>query len=104
MESDSNTRNNSDDRKPKLVKAIYLILFIFVFSIVQTVVSVVAVVGFLLWLINGKKTPRLLEFGKFLSNYSSQIVLFLTLGTDELPWPFSDVGNSANAPAHQSTS
>ena len=70
------------------------LFFMGVFSIIVSLVRVLLWVVILLQiataLLTGKPNPNILNFGKSLSVYLYQILLFLTFNEDSLPFPFSD--------------
>ena len=70
-------------------RALYMLLFIVIYWVVEIVVIAVVILQFLLNLFTGKKNNYLLEFGQDLSRYIYQILLFLTYNSEELAFPFS---------------
>lgn len=78
------------------------ILFMLMFAVI------VGFVRILLWaivlfqvagvLITGESNPNAKHFGKSLSIYLYEILLFLTFNSEKMPFPFSDWGKSENHP------
>lgn len=79
----------SHEKKSKWIRLLFMILFLIVFGIVEFVVYLIAIIGFLLLLLNGKPSDQIKEFGDTLSRYVRSIVLFLSFNTENLPWPFT---------------
>jgi nucleoside permease NupC len=72
------------------VRALFMLLMALAFHVAATVLGFVAVIQFLLMLLNGTPNVRLVTFGRSLGNYLRQIVNFLTFATEEMPFPFSE--------------
>ena len=78
------------------------ILFMLMFAVI------VGFVRILLWaivlfqvagvLMTGETNPNAQHFGKSLSVYLYEILLFLTFNSETMPFPFSDWSNSDNHP------
>lgn len=76
--------------KDKWVRALYLLLFGFINYFLQILSWAVALFQLVAYLFVEKPNQRLCNFGKQLSGYSYQILLFLTFNSDKKPYPFSD--------------
>jgi hypothetical protein len=61
-----------------------------VFHVCITVLGIVALIQFVIALLNDTPNARLVSLGRNLGNYVRQIVNFLTFVTEETPFPFSD--------------
>lgn len=83
--------NNMTDSRSKWIRALYMLVFIFVLSIVQTIVNVLAIVIFIIRLFDSSKMERAVEFGGVLADYAQQIICFLTYNDEQLPWPFNEL-------------
>jgi predicted anti-sigma-YlaC factor YlaD len=70
------------------VRALYMVVFCFLFAIVEIVLVAVVVIQFVWRLAKGFPNQPLLELGQGLGSYLYQIVGFLTFNTEELPFPF----------------
>ena len=64
------------------LRALYMLLFIFIFWLVEVVLIAVVILQFLLKLFTGNSNRYLLEFGRDLSRYAYQIFLYLTFNRD----------------------
>ena len=71
-------------------RLLFMILFFALWSISRVVVFAVVVLQFLCVLFSGNANERLRRLGHGLATYSYQIVLYLTFGTEEQPFPFSN--------------
>ena len=70
------------------------IVFMLIYALIDSLVRL------LLWLViflqtgsvllTGSTNPNILDFGRNLSTYNYQILLFLTFSTEKLPFPFSE--------------
>lgn len=70
------------------VRAIYMVVFCFLFAIVEVVLVATVVIQFVWRLAKGQPNQHLLELGHGLATYLYQIVRFLTFNTEDLPFPF----------------
>ena len=77
-------------KKQTWLRGLYMVLFAVIYSVAEMVIAAVAILQFLLTLVTGKTNSRLLQFGRSLSLYVYQIMLFLTFNQEELPYPFSE--------------
>ena len=81
------------------LRLLFMILFIVLWCISRLVVSVVLVLQFLFLLFTGERNSRLAAFGQSLATYSYQLVAYLTLVTEDQPFPFSDWPDSSSSPS-----
>jgi hypothetical protein len=72
------------------MRVLYTILFVIVFNIVEIIIAAVVVFQLLVLLFTGQKNPRLVRFGSLLSQYAYRVLQYMTLNTDEKPFPFAD--------------
>jgi hypothetical protein len=86
----SETSDASGNKRTVLMRGLYMLLMGFAFQVCGTVLCVVAVIQFVVLLLNGAPNARLASFGRSMGSYLRQIVHFLTFATEELPFPFSD--------------
>lgn len=70
------------------IRLLYLLLFLFVFTLVQTVVAMITFVQFIFVVATGQPNTNLQTLGLHLSNYVSQVIMYLSCNEDELPFPF----------------
>jgi hypothetical protein len=77
-------------------KRIFLMLL---FAVIITLVRWIAWVPILLQLffvlVSGEKNRHIVSFGRGLAIYDYHLLLYLTFGTDTLPFPFSPWGMTA---------
>jgi len=96
----SNTEQASDDLgssasegqdvdRSKWIRLVFMVLFLLVFGLVEAILYIISIVGFVAVLINGKPIDELVRFGEKLSEYSRAIIRFLTYNTEHLPWPLN---------------
>jgi hypothetical protein len=68
-------------------RGLYMLLFGFLIGITKFVTLIVAVGQFIVVVLTGKCNANLLHFGKSISIYQYQILLFLTFNSESLPFP-----------------
>ncbi len=71
-------------------RILYMVLFFILYTVAETVLTVVVLFQVIANLFSGKSNDRLLVFGKQLSRYLYSILLYFTYNTEERPFPFSD--------------
>ena len=69
-------------------RGLFMLLFAFVYSVAEVVLTAVVLFQFGSRLITGKSNQRLLNLGQSLATYIYQIVLLLTYKTEDRPFPF----------------
>ncbi len=72
------------------LRVLFIIMLGVVYSIAEIVLVMVVLLQIITTLVTGRTNERALGFGKQLSSYVYQILLYLTYNTDQLPFPFSD--------------
>ena len=72
------------------LRGLFMLIFIFFVGVAKFVTVVVAVCQFLVVLFTAKLNDNLLKFGKSLSVYQYQIMLYLTYNSDVRPFPIGD--------------
>ena len=75
--------------KGELIRGAFMLLFFVAARLVSVLVTLIALLQFLSALIARKPNDRAMLFGKGLSCYLAEIVLFLSYCTEKRPWPFS---------------
>lgn len=70
------------------LRLLFMIVLAFIYGISRIVVGAVIVLQFLVVLFTGETNERLLAFGRSLSTYTYQLLLYLTYNTEERPFPF----------------
>ncbi len=72
------------------MRGLFMLLMGLAFEVCGTVLCVVAIVQFVITLLNDTPNARLASFGRSMGSYLRQIVNFLTFATEEVPFPFSE--------------
>jgi len=70
-------------------RIVFMLIYALIDSLVKLVLWLVIFLQTATILLVGQTNPILLEFGRNLSAYHYQILLFLTFNQDQLPFPFS---------------
>lgn len=70
------------------IRILYMVLFVFICSLIRLVVYGVAIIQAGFVLLTGQTNPYLLGLGRTLSLYVFQIMQFLTFTSDDTPFPF----------------
>ena len=73
----------------ELIRGAYMVLFLVLARLVSVLVAVTAVFQFLCALTVRKPNGNARRFGRSLSSYLAEIVLFLSYNGEGKPWPFS---------------
>jgi len=87
------TTNTNDLPKQKdniWMRGLYMLLFAFLIGVAKFVAFTVVALQFLFVLFTNSTNEKLLSFGKSLSTYTYQIMLFLTFNSEVRPYPMSD--------------
>jgi len=71
------------------LRGLYMLLFLIVYSIVEIIITAIAIFQFLFLLFTREPSDRLLDFGDDLTVYIYQIWQFLTMNSETRPWPFA---------------
>ncbi len=83
--------SGSTERKRNIwMRGLFMLLMGFALHVSGTMLAVIAVIQFVIVLVNGSPNARLLVFGRSLANYLRQIVNYLTFVTETMPFPFSE--------------
>ena len=72
------------------LRGLFMLLFAVIFSVARLVLTAVVILQFLIRLISGEVNGRLLVFGKMLSVYLYEVMLYLTFVQEHRPFPFAD--------------
>jgi hypothetical protein len=73
--------------KESWVRGLYILLFMLVYSAVQTVVTAVVVLQFAWSLIDGKPNARLTALGRSIGDYAREIIAYVTYASNDKPFP-----------------
>ena len=72
------------------MRGLFMLLMALALHVSGTVLGIVAVIQFVMVLLNDTPNMRLVSFGRSMGNYVRQIVNYLTFATEEVPFPFSE--------------
>jgi len=72
------------------LRGLFMLVFILLMGVAKFVTLIVVLLQFLAVLFTAEKNINLLQFGKSLSVYQYQIVLYLTYNSEERPFPISE--------------
>lgn len=89
MNNDNNPQGAKTPRNIWL-RGLVMILMALAYQLVSTVLFFVAIIQFLLVLINNEPNVRLSGFGRSLGRYQSQVADFVSFSSETAPFPFSD--------------
>lgn len=79
-------------KKPSTWRRVFfMLIFAFIVGFVRMILWAVVLFQLATALITGSPNPHALRFGRILTLYLYQILLFLTFNSDEMPFPFSDL-------------
>ena len=70
------------------IRILYMLLFMFIYSVTEMVVFAIAVIQVLFKLLTGDTNPQLLLLGQGLSIYVFQMMQFFTFNSEDKPFPF----------------
>ncbi len=84
--------NTHDTKTPRNIwlRGLVMILMALAYQLVSTLLFFVAIIQFLLALINNEPNVRLASFGRSLGRYQSQVADFVSFSSETAPFPFSD--------------
>lgn len=86
----STTETVTPSRRPTWIRGAWMIGFIAAAAIAQTILNVIAIIQFLWLLIAGEPNARLAAFGKSLAAWAAETIRFLTMASDDKPFPCRD--------------
>ncbi len=75
-----------------LVRLLFMIIFFALFGAVRIMAWLVVLFQFLSPLFTGRVTERGSRWGKALSDWIHQMLLFMTYNTERMPFPFHTIG------------
>ena len=75
--------------KDKWVRALYMVLFLLIFTVAKFIVWIVIAIQFLMTLFTNNAHKKTLDFSEHLNTYIHQILSFLTYNSEIKPYPFS---------------
>lgn len=90
MNDDPHATRMSPDTRSIWMRGLIMLLMALAYQLVSTLLFVVAVIQFILALINNTANPRLRAFGQSLGRYQGQVANFVSFASEDPPFPFSD--------------
>jgi Domain of unknown function (DUF4389) len=72
------------------MRGLLMILMAFAFHLAATLLGLIALVQFVVTLVNNAPNARLCQFGVGVGRYLRQIANFVSFAAEEAPFPFSD--------------
>lgn len=72
------------------VRGLFMLLMACAYQLSGTLLFIITIFQFVATLLGGTPNARLLSFGRSLGFYIQQIVNFLTLCSEDIPFPFND--------------
>ncbi len=81
--------NNNPNHHP-WKRGFYMVLFAFIYKIVVVFIFLTAFFQFGHNVLLGMPQPKLVKFGKKLSDYNYKIYMFITFNSNDRPYPFED--------------
>mgnify|MGYP002399235420 FL=1 len=78
---------NTMQPKPSIERVLYTILYLILIRFISMVLFVIAITQFIYSWIGKEPNKQLLQFTKNLSEYSKELVLYVSFNSDKKPWP-----------------
>lgn len=72
------------------MRGLFMLLMALACNVAMTVLFIVALMQFLIMLLDDTPNERLASFGRSLARYLQQIVNFMTFASEAIPFPFND--------------
>jgi hypothetical protein len=86
----SSTEVTKPTKREVWIRGAWMIGFMVALALAQTLVNLIAVVQFVWLLVAGESNPRLAAFGGSLGRWAAEAVGFLTMASEEKPFPSRD--------------
>lgn len=77
------------DSKQKLMKGLYLILFLAIGYVSAFIILIVTILQFVLDIVLKNPNKNLLDFSKSLTSYVYEVISYLNYVSDKKPFPFN---------------
>ncbi|HQR73257.1 MAG TPA: DUF4389 domain-containing protein [Sulfurovum sp.] len=78
------------EREKGISRVLFTLLYLIIGRVIAMVIFVIAITQFIYLWVSGEPNDKILEFSGRLSEYSKQIVAYVSFNTDEKPWPVGD--------------
>ncbi len=90
MSDTMHTPVEQDSNKNTWTRGLFMLIFIVLFKIAETVLSLLAVIQFFWLLFNKEPNASLKKFGISLGNWMLEVVDFQSCASDEKPFPWKE--------------
>ncbi len=70
------------------VRGLFMILFVLIYGVAEVILTAAVLLQFFFVLVTGEKNDRLTTFGRSLSRFIYQIILYWTFNSEDKPFPF----------------
>ena len=74
---------------PTWLRVLFMALFVLIYGVAEVLLTAVVLLQVVFVLVTGDRNERLTAFGKSLSLFVYQIVLYWTYNSEEKPFPFT---------------
>ena len=81
------------------LRGLYMLIFMFFLGVAKFVTFVVILFQFFTVVFTSETNKKLVKFGKSLSVYQYQVLMFLTYNSEDHPFPMGDWPEQLNLPA-----
>jgi phosphoglycerol transferase MdoB-like AlkP superfamily enzyme len=71
------------------LRVLFMALFVLIYGVAEILLTAVVLLQIVFVLVTGEKNERLTAFGKSLSLFVFEIILFWTYNSEEKPFPFA---------------
>ena len=88
MTTDSDLPTRENPSKNHWFKGLYILLFLVLGYLGAFILVFVVILQFVLTMVFNTPNAQLLSFGGSLARYFQEIILFMTLNSEEKPFPF----------------
>ena len=89
---------NSSNQIPSnaIVRLLFVVMFNIINMIVGKLILILAFYQFICHLFTGSVSERSVRWGEAMSNWTCQMLLFMTYKTEHMPFPFHMLGPNPN--------
>ena len=74
---------------PTWLRVLFMALFVLIYGVAEVLLTALVLLQIVFVLVTGEKNDRLTSFGKSLSLFVYQIILYWTYNSEEKPFPFT---------------
>ena len=89
----NNMNENSQIPSNAIIRIFFVVLFNLINWFVGKLILLLALYQFLCHLLTGRVTERSVRWGEAMSNWTWQMMLFMTYKTEHMPFPFHLLGS-----------